>query len=86
MTVVRATPWLGWLFEPIIKMISTPRSQGGYNTLFAATSPVVRERRVDFAGAYLKPVGVIAAPKKETLDAAAARDLWETSERAIIAM
>ncbi|KAG8886143.1 hypothetical protein FRB97_007181 [Tulasnella sp. 331] len=84
--VVRAVPRLGWLLSPIIKFISVPRCEGGHNPLFAAASPIVRERRAEFAGAYLAPVGVIASPKKETLDVAAARDLWETSERAVIAM
>ncbi|KAG9037537.1 hypothetical protein FRB95_005119 [Tulasnella sp. JGI-2019a] len=84
--VVASQRWFGWLFLPYINIRSMPVAKGAYTTLFAAASPVVKDRKKEFAGAYLKPLGVIATPKKETLDPVIARDLWETSERAVAAM
>ncbi|KAG9018409.1 hypothetical protein FRB93_000112 [Tulasnella sp. JGI-2019a] len=84
--VVASQRWFGWLLLPYINIRSMPVAKGAYTTLFAAASPVVKDRKKEFAGAYLKPLGVIATPKKETLDPVIARDLWETSERAVAAM
>lgn len=63
-----------------------PQHMGAYTNLFAAASPAVRERRSQFAGAYLVPVGVIQAPREPGEDPTAAKDLWETSERAVAAL
>lgn len=57
--------------------------QGAYTSLFAATSPVVKEQKTQYAGAYLVPFGTITKPSAECEDPQAARDCWETTEKVV---
>lgn len=77
---------LGKLLGRLLTLSYLPQPLGAYNSLFAATSPIVKERHQDFAGAYLTPVGKITKPGGGGDNAETARDCWETSERAILAM
>lgn len=75
-----------WTLLPFLKMFGSAPHEGAYTSLFAATSPKVKQERPQYAGAYLTPVGVITQPSKEARDPQAAKDLWETTERIVAAM
>ncbi|KAG9027323.1 hypothetical protein FRB95_007868 [Tulasnella sp. JGI-2019a] len=79
-------PILGRLVVTLSGLFFLPPSKGAWNTLFAATSARVKAKSREYAGAYLAPVGVVKIPKLGGDDPVAARDLWETSERAVVAM
>lgn len=79
---------LGWLVNAIHQLMGwylSPR-EGAFNSLYAATSPVIRAERSTYSGAYLNPVGAVAEPGSEAKDPVAAQDLWETSEREVLQM
>ncbi|KAG8864655.1 hypothetical protein FRB96_005160 [Tulasnella sp. 330] len=76
--------FLNWVFH-LLSWYLSPQ-EGAFNSLFAATSPVVRAKKSTYAGAYLNPFGVLKEPSPEAKDPVAARDLWETSERTISEM
>lgn len=71
----------GSLLVKILPYFSTPISRAADASIFAAASPAVRLDAEAFKGAYLVPVGKIARPRKDALDAGLARDLWLTSEK-----
>ncbi|KAG8991450.1 hypothetical protein FRB94_005323 [Tulasnella sp. JGI-2019a] len=80
-------PILGRIAMAISNLFFVSPYKGAWNTLFAATSARVRANRAELAGAYLVPVGIIKVPKMGDGDfVVAARDLWETSQRAVAAM
>lgn len=57
--------------------------QGAYTSLFAATSPTVKEHKAQYAGAYLVPFGTISKPSAECEDLQAAKDCWETTDKVV---
>ncbi|KAG9037158.1 hypothetical protein FRB95_006712 [Tulasnella sp. JGI-2019a] len=72
-----ATKFSGQLLTP---------AEGASASLFAATSLEVSADKRKYAGAYLMPFGRLVEPSKDAKDEIAARDLWETSERAVLAI
>lgn len=68
-----------WLFSAFIL---TPE-WGSYTSLFAATSPIVRANPEKYKGAYLVPYGKIGKPNANARNEQFAKDLWETSEKAL---
>lgn len=84
-TLPRPVAWLMVTLGPFF--VGEP-FQSAYTPVFAATSPFVKFRRKEFAGAFLMPIGIISDDKvsASAKDAVAARELWATSERAVAAM
>ncbi|KIO32210.1 hypothetical protein M407DRAFT_66909 [Tulasnella calospora MUT 4182] len=81
----RNVPFIGSLVvAPIMKYIVclTPE-QGAHTSLFAATSPMVKEQKDLYAGAYLVPFGTITKPSAECEDLQAAKDCWETTDKVV---
>ncbi|KAG8902657.1 hypothetical protein FRC01_009519 [Tulasnella sp. 417] len=79
----RNVPFIGSLVvDPIMKYVVclTPE-QGAYTSLFAATSPTVKQQQARYAGAYLVPFGTIAKASAECEDLQAAKDCWETTDK-----
>lgn len=79
-------PIIGWLIAFCIKTFGLTPAEGALNPLFAATSPLVKSRGREFGGAYLEPVGKLVKPKAGGDDPFKAKQLWESSERAVQAM
>lgn len=71
--------WLGRLIHSIFPAMKP--AEGAYTSLFAATSPTVRREKEKYAGSYLVPYGQIQEPSRDAKDPAAAKDLWEASQR-----
>lgn len=64
------------------RLLAMPVSKSGHTTLFAATSPRVRERRDEYKGQYLVPFGKVVRPGvKDAYDLERARELWEATEK-----
>ncbi|KAI0033030.1 NAD-P-binding protein [Vararia minispora EC-137] len=75
--VGRITPTL---LRPVIWLRSYTPAVGAYNTLFAATSKVVAQRRDEFKGKYIEPVGKITQPHvKDPYNEVRAKTLWDTT-------
>lgn len=53
---------------------------GAITSLFAATSPQVREQPETYDGAYLVPFGKVERPLDKANDAKLASELWTASE------
>ncbi|KDQ54348.1 hypothetical protein JAAARDRAFT_182313 [Jaapia argillacea MUCL 33604] len=70
---------MGWF----PRLVCTPPSEGAYNSVFAAVSPVVRSKPAEFRGAYLMPVGKISKPSKLAQSDELAKELWDTTERVL---
>ncbi|KDQ54353.1 hypothetical protein JAAARDRAFT_209454 [Jaapia argillacea MUCL 33604] len=70
---------MGWFPN----LLGTPPSEGAYNSVFAAVSPVVRSKPAEFRGAYLMPVGKISNPSKLAQSDELAKELWDTTERVL---
>ncbi|KAG8879218.1 hypothetical protein FRB98_005786 [Tulasnella sp. 332] len=66
--------FMGWYLTP---------QEGAYNSLFAATAPIVRKEKTRYAGAFLIPFGVWKEASSEANDPVAAQELWDTSERVV---
>ena len=54
--------------------------EGAITSLFAATSPQVREQSEKYDGAYLVPFGKVERPLAKANDAKLASELWAASE------
>ncbi|KDQ54409.1 hypothetical protein JAAARDRAFT_135807 [Jaapia argillacea MUCL 33604] len=70
---------MGWF----PRLVCTPPSEGAYNSVFAAVSPVVRSKSTEFKGAYLMPVGKISKPSRLAQSDELAKELWDTTERVL---
>lgn len=79
-------PYIGRVVEFVARHFGLSPNEGAHNTLFAATSPIVRGRGHDYGGAYVEPIGRIVRPKAGGDNPLSARQMWETSERAVAAM
>lgn len=79
-------PYIGRLIEFVARHFGLSPSEGAHNTLYTATSPIVRSRQADYGGAYVEPLGRIVRAKAGGDDPLSARRMWETSERAVQAM
>jgi NAD(P)-dependent dehydrogenase (short-subunit alcohol dehydrogenase family) len=57
--------------------------EGAITPLFAAAHPEVREKEMEYKGAFLLPWGGVKGPSALARDECAARDLWKTSEEVL---
>lgn len=75
-------PYLRAAAEFFMRVFYKAWDQGAYNSVFAAASPTVRERQVEFMGGYIKgDYGMLAPLTKHAQDPEMATELWETTER-----
>ncbi|KAI0777279.1 NAD-P-binding protein, partial [Trametes elegans] len=84
---VQADPTLSL---PIIKPITTiilrqlflSPSEGAYNSLFAAASPIVKAEKEKYKGAYLRPPAgtIVSPPAPQAESKELAEELWNTTE------
>ena len=72
---------LGSLLVRLLPLFTTPIAQAGDPSVFAAAAPAVRAHADAYKGAYLVPVGKIAPPSADAMDARLAQELWATSEK-----
>jgi NAD(P)-dependent dehydrogenase (short-subunit alcohol dehydrogenase family) len=78
---INGTPYLilrSILWVIVFLLFASPR-QGAMNSAYAAASPEVKARGKAFKGAYLTPIGRIAAPTKYARDERLAQELYDTS-------
>ncbi|KZT55552.1 NAD(P)-binding protein [Calocera cornea HHB12733] len=75
--------FMGPLLFAIVKLFILTPFQGAITPLFAAAAPVVKGEAAKWKAQYLVPFGTIEVPSKNALDAAAATNLWELSERTV---
>ncbi|KZT56151.1 NAD(P)-binding protein [Calocera cornea HHB12733] len=66
-------------FRPLLPLFSISPARGAHTPLFAATAPVVRARRREFAGQYLVPWGKVGKVAKAA-DGEDGEALFRTSE------
>ncbi|KAL8280657.1 hypothetical protein RQP46_006980 [Phenoliferia psychrophenolica] len=71
--------YISWL----LPLWGYTRVQGVAVTLFAATSPLVREKPEVYRGAYFGPFGALEAQTSYRKDEALAKVLWSTSEEVV---
>ncbi|KAF8659872.1 hypothetical protein AX16_001756 [Volvariella volvacea WC 439] len=71
------------LSSTIINFFFMTPEKGAVTSLIAAASPIPREHRRRYHGAYLVPYGKIQAPSKQAQDPVLAKELWETTERVV---
>ncbi|EMD40352.1 hypothetical protein CERSUDRAFT_102762 [Gelatoporia subvermispora B] len=58
-------------------------AEGAYTSIFAAASPMVKERPEEYKGKYMVPFGRIETPSIYAQSDALAEDLWQTTEQVI---
>jgi hypothetical protein len=77
--LVAGSPW--WLTLAGRLGFAISVEKGAYTTLFATTSPRVKENREAFKGKYLVPFGKTALPSvKDAYDPERAKELWDATE------
>lgn len=72
-----------WLRLLHLACVEAP--EGAYTGAFAAASPVVQALPGKYKGQYLVPVGKIQKPAVNAQNPQFAKDLWESSEKALAA-
>lgn len=73
---------LSSLWCALLRIFTIPAENGAYTSLFAAASPAVRVEPEKYKGAYLVP-GKIGKPSANAQNPQLAKDLWESSEKAL---
>lgn len=68
-----------FLIRPLFSLLAKSVDEGGFNSCFAAFSPLPREKYEEFKGKYLTPVGKIAGLSKNALREGLGDDLWTTT-------
>ena len=68
------------LLHPLCRALVPDMRRATDAVLFAVAAPEVRERRDDFAGAYLVLPGKAKKPSKDAEDMELAQRLWDASE------
>ncbi|KAI9059036.1 NAD-P-binding protein [Trametes sanguinea] len=76
-------PILSPLYTLIANLVFATPAKGAYSTVFAAASPVPRERVDEYRGAFLKNPGVRTTVSPLAESAENLRVLWETTERVL---
>lgn len=71
---------IGAIFAWFSEHFFTTPTNGAYNSVFAASAPVVRANPEKYKGAYLRPIGVISTPGKDGVKTDLAKELWRTTE------
>lgn len=71
---------LSFVLKSIVSLIELKPEQGSYTSLFAAASPLVRDKLDLYRGSYLVPEGRISPSTEAGNSLDLARKLWETSE------
>lgn len=71
---------ISWLVDALVYPFFVSSDVGGYTSAFAAASPEVAEKRDQFKGAYLVPVGKLKKPTAAACDEGLAKELWGTIE------
>ncbi|KAG8781284.1 hypothetical protein FRC12_022029 [Ceratobasidium sp. 428] len=64
----------------ILRLAFVNEVEGARNSVFAATSPVIRAEPDKYKGKYLMPIGKVTTPSKMALDVKLAKQLWTLSE------
>ncbi|KAF8574273.1 NAD-P-binding protein [Ramaria rubella] len=72
------------LRRPILKSSALNPEKGAHTSLFAATSPAVRESLNAYKGKYLVPFGEVQEPSQTAQDPQLAKRLWDTTEKILI--
>jgi len=54
--------------------------RGTYNTLFAGASKQIAQRREEYKGKYIEPIGIVVPPAAPALINANSEALWRTTE------
>jgi len=80
--MVRSMP-LGSLAWPLITWWVMTSAQGAITSLFAATSPAVREEREKYKGQYLVPYGCVGKTSELARREGWAEGLWALTERVV---
>lgn len=70
----------GGIYAWISEHFFTTPTNGAYNSVFAASAPVVRANPETYKGVYLRPTGVISTPGKDGVKPDLAKELWGTTE------
>ena len=65
--------------QPFMSLAQLTAERGSYHTLWAATAADVRERRQEYGGRYLEPIGQISASHSILSDTAQLSALWRTT-------
>ena len=72
---------VGPLFAAFFKLTFLSMADGARTPVFAATSPLMVERRDEYKGAYVVPFGKVGTPPHpQAEDAELAKELWDTTE------
>ncbi|KAG8792833.1 hypothetical protein FRC12_004704 [Ceratobasidium sp. 428] len=67
----------------ILRLAFVNEAEGARNSVFAATSPVIRAEPDKYKGKYLMPIGKVTTPSKMAQDVRLAKQLWALSEAII---
>jgi NAD(P)-dependent dehydrogenase (short-subunit alcohol dehydrogenase family) len=74
------TQSLGYFIGLLCKVFGVTPAEGAYTTLFACCSATVADKRNEYKGKYLEPVGQITQPKtKVACDEELAQILWDAT-------
>lgn len=82
-TAAENNGWIGVIFGWIVARFGLTAEQGGYATVFAATSPVVKQNPEVYKGAYIAAYNRVKVPSKPALDDGLAADLWKCTEEIV---
>ncbi|KAH7101226.1 NAD(P)-binding protein [Auriculariales sp. MPI-PUGE-AT-0066] len=81
--MIPSLPVLNRLVSSTLNASLPKANRGAYNTLFAATSPIVREQVAKFGGQYIMPVGKLQRVWFDGKNEKLADKLWEASEKIV---
>ena len=74
---------LNHIFAWIASLTWSSPAKGAYSSVFAAASPVVKEKAAEYGGAYMNAdttPGKVGTPSVESWDDELADELWQTTE------
>jgi hypothetical protein len=67
----------------LMSLILFSSEQGAYTNLFAAASPLVREKAELYKGGYLVPFGELEQVSADAENEELAKRMWETAEEIV---
>lgn len=76
---------LSFILLKILRLGCVEPLEGAYTSAFAAASPLVDADPGEYKGKYLVPVGRVEKPNANGQNAQLAKDLWDSSEKALAA-
>ena len=81
-TFADRVPRFRFVAKIIMRLFFKTWDQGSYNSLIAATSPVVHEQPEVYKGAYIEgDYGKVRKPSKDAQDPKSASELWVVTEK-----